>query len=143
MRRLFVCIFSLVWVVGIMAQANTSKPYWIKKLPRTSRWEMYYYRMTKGEATNYEEAYAAAFAKAVQESKWKMGVSVDINENDASTDVVNSLTIHSSQVRLLLNKVCEYVEKNPLNMNVQVYVLWQVARYANVDPEFDDFDRCE
>ena len=145
MRRLFVCIFSLVWVVGMMAQANVSKPYWVKKVPKAPRSAMYYYRMTMAEAKTYDEAYAKAFAIAIHESRWKLGVTVDLNTSEQTIleNVINDISLQTSQVRLPINKVCEYSENSSVNMNIRVYVLWQVARYGNVDPEFDDLDRCE
>lgn len=145
MRKLLLIIITLVCALSLGAQTNVSNPKWLKHLPIAPRNAMYYYRVTTAEARTYEQAYAKAFATAIQESRWKLGVAVDINTNEEeqAQDIINNINVQPSQVRLQLNKVCEYIENSTINMNVRVSILWQVARYGNVDPQFDDFTDCK
>ena len=145
MRKLLLIIITLVCALSLGAQTNVSNPKWLKQLPIAPRNAMYYYRVTTAEARTYEQAYAKAFATAIQESRWKLGVAVDINTNEEeqAQDIINNINVQPSQVRLQLNKVCEYIENSTINMNVRVSILWQVARYGNVDPQFDDFTDCK
>lgn len=145
MRKLLLIIITLVCALSSGAQTNVSRPSWLTRLPRSPRNAMYYYRVTTAEARTYDQAYAKAFATAIQESYWKLGVAVDINisEDEQVQDIINNINVQPSQVRLQLNKVCEHIENSTINMNVRVFVLWQVARYGNVEPQFDDFTDCE
>lgn len=145
MRKLLLIIITLVCALSLGAQTNVSRPSWLTRLPRAPRNAMYYYRVTTAEARTYDQAYAKAFATAIQESRWKLGVAVDINtsEEEQAQDIINNINVQPSQVRLQLNKVCEHIENSTTNMNVRVSILWQVARYGNVDPQFDDFTDCK
>lgn len=145
MRKLLLIIITLVCALSSGAQTNTSRPYWLTRLPKAPKNAMYYYRVTTAEARTYDQAYAKAFATAIQESRWKLGVAVDINtsEEEQAQDIINNINVQPSQVRLQLNKVCEHIENSTINMNVRVSILWQVARYGNVDPQFDDFTDCK
>lgn len=145
MRKLLLIIITLVCALSLGAQTNISRPSWLTRLPRAPRNAMYYYRVTTAEARTYDQAYAKAFATAIQESRWKLGVAVDINtsEEEQAQDIINNINVQPSQVRLQLNKVCEHIENSTTNMNVRVSILWQVARYGNVDPQFDDFTDCK
>lgn len=145
MKRLVIVILTLVCAFSLEAQTNASRPSWLTRLPKAPRKAMYYYRVTTAEARTYEQAYAKAFAAAIQESRWKLGVAVDINTNEEEQqqNIINNINVQPSQVRLQLNKACEYIENSTVNMNIRVSILWQVARYGNVDPQFDDFTDCE
>ena len=145
MRKLLLIIITLVCALSLGAQTNISRPSWLTRLPRAPRNAMYYYRVTTAEARTYDQAYAKAFATAIQESRGKLGVAVNINtsEEEQAQDIINNINVQPSQVRLQLNKVCEHIENSTINMNVRVSILWQVARYGNVDPQFDEFTDCK
>lgn len=145
MKRIIILIISMVWGLTMSSQTIGSKPTWLKHLPKAPRRAMYYYRVTSAEAKTYEEAYSKAFAIAVYESRWKLGVAVDLNMgvDEHEKEIRNSISIEPSQIRIPLNKVCEFQENSPVNMNIRVHILWQIAKYGNVDPDFDDFTNCE
>ena len=95
--------------------------------------------------SNYDKAYANAFAKAVLESSWKLGVEVN-TQNDLQTiesNIMSNISVEKSTMILPLNKVCEYVEPQSGRMGVRVYILWQVAKYGNVRPNFEEFTDCD
>lgn len=122
---------------------TAQKPYWIDELP-SSQGENYYYRVTQADGRTPKDAYAEAFAIAVLESSWRLGVAVDTHETAASMKgkIANSITVQNSQIKLSINKVCEYRESVMSNRGTTVYILWQVAKYGNVDPQFDEFTKC-
>ena len=93
MRKLLLIIITLVCALSLGAQTNISRPSWLTRLPRTPRNAMYYYRVTTAEARTYEQAYAKAFATAIQESRWKLGVAVNINtsEEEQAQDIINNI----------------------------------------------------
>ena len=131
------------WVLIVNAQS--ALPYWVNNRPNTESSSMYYFRVTKGEGNNYDKAYANAFARAILESSWKLGV--DVNTTDDLQTIENgineNISVSASQMSLPLNKVCEYTEQLSGRMGIRVYILWQVAKYGNRSPQFEEFTKCE
>ncbi len=81
---------------------------------------------------------------AIMESSWKLGVAVD-KKNDVESlekDITSNINVGDMTMRLPLNKVCEYQEKVSGSMNIRLYVLWQVASYGNVPPQFEPYNDC-
>lgn len=123
------------WALGL--------PKWVKRLPEAGN-GTYYYRVTKAEGKDYEQAYVKAFSMAILESQWKLGVKVT-KTDDAQTieqSLQQELTLKSGNMNLPMNKVCEYEQASP-NGGVILYCLWQVATYGNVKAEFENYLDCE
>lgn len=120
------------------------RPSWITKLPKAPKNAMYYYRVTTAEASTYQQAYAKAFATAILESAWKMGVGVDVSTSieQLSQDLSASIDNIETRMKLPMNKVCEYSENSTTEMTIKIYILWQVAKYGNIPPDFDTFEDC-
>ena len=106
---------------------------------------MYYYRVTHGEGFDYGKAYANAFAKAILESSWKLGVAVNTTDDlqTIEKNITYNISVESSSMVLPLNKVCEYIEPMLEKRGIRIYILWQVAKYGNRDPRFEEFTKCE
>lgn len=146
MNKIQLLILALCWALFCSAQqAARSRPYWIQNRPQTDSKCMYYYRVTQGEGANYDKAYANAFAKAILESSWKLGVEVNTSDDLHTIEqgITNNISVESSRMILPLNKVCEYIEPTSGKMGIRIYILWQVAKYGNRVPNFDEFTKCE
>lgn len=143
MKRL-VLIVALVmgWALVSIAQA----PYWVKRLP-VPKSGNFYYRVTIAEGRNYKDAYAEAFAMAVYESYSKLsGIAVTIGSDQQAIKegVIEAIsTANKGQMRLPINKVCEYEERVVTSNKIRLYVLWQVANSALADPQFENFNKCD
>lgn len=126
---------SFAWALGM--------PSWVKQIPRAGN-ATYYYRVTKAEGLNYEQAYTKAFSMAILESQWKLGVKVTKADDIQSIEqtVSSDLNLMSSNMVLPINKVCEYEQAGP-NGGIILYCLWQVASYGNVKAEFENYLDCE
>lgn len=126
---------SFGWALGM--------PFWVKRLPQPSN-STFYYRVTKAEGENYEQAYTKAFSMAILESQWKLGVKVSKNEDLQTIEntLKNDLSLKGSNMILPINKVCEY-EQTSSTGGIILYCLWQVASYGNVKAEFENFLDCE
>lgn len=139
----------VAWVMLGVAHAAKVKqddkfPYWVKHLPQ-SRKGNFYYRVTMAEGADYEKAYAKAFAMAILESSWKHGVAVGKKDDLAAieSDIVGNINIMPNEVKVPLNKVCEYIVPKPGTMTgVKIYVLWQVGN-TSADSQFEIFTNCE
>lgn len=123
------------WALGM--------PSWVKRLPQPSN-STYYFRVTKAEGADYEQAYTKAFSMAILESQWKLGVKVSKNEDLQTIEktLQSDLSLKSSNMILPINKVCEYEQAGPTG-GIILYCLWQVASYGNVKAEFENFLDCE
>lgn len=144
-QRFFILLCTMAWTLSLGAQTIVhNRPAWVQKLPPVSKKKNYYYRVTCAEAKTYQEAYVKAFATAALESAWKLGVAVDVNTDAQSLqrDISQAINVDNKQMQIPLNKVCEYVEEATTSMNIRIYVLWQVAKYGNVNPQFDEFCDC-
>lgn len=126
---------TFTWAIGM--------PSWVKHLPKAGN-ETYYYRVTKAEGADYEQAYTKAFSMAILESQWKLGVKLTKTEDVQTIEntLQQDLSLKSSNMNLPINKVCEY-EQTSSNGGVLLYCLWQVATYGNVKAEFENFLDCE
>ena len=126
---------SFAWALGM--------PSWVKQIPRAGN-ATYYYRVTKAEGLNYEQAYTKAFSMAILESQWKLGVKLTKTDDIQSIEqtVSSDLNLMSSNMVLPINKVCEYEQAGP-NGGIVLYCLWQVASYGNVKAEFENYLDCE
>lgn len=139
-RRVSLTTFAYV----LFLSAYAGVPPWVYTLPVAGN-NTYDYRMTQGEAKTYDEAYSKALARAILETSWKVsGVTVKINDDleKIEQDIAHSLETISKEVRLHINKVCEYSDRPPGSMNVRVYILWQVPKNSYTNPQFEPYN-CE
>ena len=125
MKRCLLTAICLVWAA--LAAAQQGRPSWLVQLPEPGN-SSYYYRVTMAEARTYEKAYAKAFAIAILESSWKLGVTVDTKADIQTLEqgILDNISVQQTQMVLPLNKVCEYEEQLNSSMNVRLYILWQV-----------------
>lgn len=138
--RLWVVMFACALTLG----AYANKPYWVYQTPTTKN-STYDYKVTVGEAKTYDEAYTKALARAILETSWKIsGVTVKVNDDlsHIEKDITSSLETISKEVRLHINKVCEYSDRPAGSMRVRVYILWQVPIDDYTIPKFDQYN-CE
>lgn len=146
-KIMLITVLTLMgWAFNCNAQSlYPQPPYWVKNTPIPQSGN-FYYRVTIAEGKNYRDVYAESFAKAIYESYSKLvGISVNINDNESTIkdDVLQSISSNSGQMRLPINKVCEYREDLITSNGIRLYVLWQVANSALVDPQFEFFNKCE
>lgn len=144
MKKSVLSAILLVWALVISAQTN-GRPYWIANIPLAKDNSKYYYRVTQGDGQDYDRAYAKAFARAILESSWKLGLEVNTADDLTTIEkgVTENVKVVDSHMTLPMNKVCEYTENLKETRGVRVFILWQVAKYGNILPSFDEFTKCE
>lgn len=143
MKKAFL-VLLLVMAGSWYAVAQDTQPYWVNSLPKPEN-NTYYFRVTHAEEMTYEKAYVRAFSMAILESSWKMGLPVDAKNDMATIEngVENNLSIRSHQSNIAINKVCEWQTKSVTSNKVVLYVLWQVAVAGNIEPKFEEFNKCK
>lgn len=130
----------LAYVLVFCAYAGV--PPWVYTLPVSGN-DTYDYKVTQAEAKTYDEAYSKALARAILEISWKVsGVTVKVNDDleKIEQDITHSLETISKEVRLHINKVCEYSDRPPGSMQVRVYILWQVPKDGYTVPVFEPYN---
>ncbi len=145
--RLFSFFIFLCLILTANAQTGRVLPYWVTQLPSAGADKNYYYRVTMAEDVSYDKAYANAFAKAVMEAKWRMGVEVHFQDDVKSLEnsVTEGVNVNQDFISIPMNKVCDYWEANhtPMGDLIRLYVLWQVAKFGNKEPQFEEFTKCQ
>lgn len=133
-RLLGIILFSCALPLCSMGQGM---PAWIQSVPPQT--ETYYYRVSQGTGLTEEEALRQAFAKAVFESAFAIGVPVDLQKLERMNG--DSLLVEASRyVKIPINKVCQYTEQLVTRRGYRAYVLCQVAGNAHVVPQFKSFN---
>jgi hypothetical protein len=84
---------------------------------------------------------------AVYESYSKLrGIPVEVGSSQQTIKESIGEAISSPQnvqMRLPINKVCDYSERALTSGKLRLYVLWQVANNALEEPQFENFNKCE
>lgn len=129
-----VLVFGVGALCSVMAQ---SVPAWVQSPPpRTST---YYYRVAHGTGLTGEAAERQAFAMAIMESAFAIGVPVDVKRLEQMES--DSLLVEVSRyVRIPINKVCVHVESLVTRRGYRAYVLCQVANDPRIAPNFKSFN---
>lgn len=133
-----------IWVIlacVLSMGAYASKPVWIYQTPVSNN-NTFDYKVTQAEAKTYDEAYSKALARAILETSWKVsGVTVKVNDDLSNIEhnITHSLETISKEVRLQINKVCEYSDRPAGSMQVKLYILWQVPVDGYTKPKFDNY----
>ena len=137
-RFLLIVILGIGWV---FCDAQ-SIPKWVKHRPESKN-GTYYYRVTIGEGNTYNMAYSDAFAKAILESSWKIGVQVTTTDDleILKNNIHDNITIGTVESNIPINKVCEFVEQLS-STKYRVYCLWQIGVPSKV-VSFDEFYNCD
>lgn len=145
--RLFSFFAFLSLLLTANAQPGRTLPYWVTQIPNTDANKHYYYRVTMAEEVTYDKAYANAFAKAVMEAKWRLGVEVHFQDDIKvlESSVTEGVNVNQDFINIPMNKVCDYWEVNHTSRGdlIRLYVLWQVAKSGNQEPQFDEFTKCQ
>lgn len=147
MKKYFLLLVFCLPVVAF-AQIGREMPQWVSQLPTSNPQKHFYYRVTIGEGATYDKAYANAFAKAIMEAKWKLGVRVNMSDDMAALEgqVSDAVNVQEQYMEIPINKVCDYWEEfRPVasTKQIRLYVLWQIADDGRFEPRFEDFTNCQ
>ena len=148
MKRIIIPFLLLCLPVVAFAQVDREMPQWVTQLPAANPQKHFYYRVTMGEGVTYDKAYANAFAKAIMEAKWKIGVRVSMNDDIAALEgqVTDAINVQDQNMTIPINKVCDWwKEYRPAasTKQIRLYVLWQIADDGRFEPRFEDFTNCQ
>jgi hypothetical protein len=130
-------IVWLCWLCPAQPSYAQSNPQWLKSLPPKT--ETYYYRVAQATAKTEEAALKKAFALAIYESAFALGMSVDISKLEKMSEDSTSVAL-SMFVNIPVNVVCRHVELLSTSVGYKAYILCQVATDVKVQPKYKTFN---
>lgn len=148
MHKYILSILIICLPFVAFAQIDREMPQWVTQLPASNPQKHFYYRVTMGEGDTFDKAYANAFAKAMMEARWKLGVRVNVSDDLEALEgkVTSAINVQEQSMSIPINKVCEYWEEyhpSATKRQIRLYVLWQVADDGRYEPQFEDYTNCK
>lgn len=132
---LLLFVFGL-WVMPSVAQ---DRPSWILMPPKPAN-DTYEYKVEKGMASTETAARNLAVGRILQSVSFYLGAKVSSAEINEAVQKGTTFDLIAEYYDIPINKVCEFTER--INNGYIVYVLCQVAKAGNIEPEFDYFADC-
>ena len=115
------------------------RPQWVVTPPSPTN-NTYEYKVEKGIASTELEARNLAIGRIFQNLSFYLGAKASSSEVNAAVQKGVTFDVIAEYFDVPINKVCEYTEKT--KSGYIVYVLCQVAKAGNIEPEFDHFSDC-
>lgn len=135
MKTILISLFWGLCVLSVYGQGTM--PAWIQSPP--AKTASYYYRVSQGTGLTEEAATKKAFAMAILESAFAIGIPVDIQKMEQLES--DSLLIEASRyVKIPINKVCQHTRELTTQRGYRVYILCQVANNVHESPQFKSFN---
>ena len=123
-------LFILVISHTIEAQRE---PKWMKEFPKTEN-DTYSYKLAHGIGGSLDDARENARKDLLKQIASMMGQAFNINDS--------GITEISSDYKIRRDQKCEYYRQND-NSQVEVFILYQVAKSGNKDVVFTEYRDCE
>lgn len=130
---LVVCITTLIF------HATQAQPSWLYKLPKPGN-KTYLYVVEYASGRTELEARNQAIIRVFQSNIMRLGYRISSSEITEAVQKGKTFEDIAILHRIPVNKVCEYTER--VAQGYQSYVLCQVAKDANIRPNWDDFTKC-
>ncbi|MDR1416005.1 MAG: hypothetical protein LBJ57_01140 [Prevotellaceae bacterium] len=136
-HRLFLAAGLLCLLLPAARGYAQSNPQWLIFLPPQA--ETYYYRVAQATALTEEAALKKAFAAAIFESAFAIGIAVDLSKLEKMSEDSASIAL-SKFVNIPVNVVCRHVEALTTSRGYRAHVLCQVASNVRVKPAYKTFN---
>lgn len=129
---------TILWITcTLFSFGQGAMPSWVECPP--AKITSYYYRVSQGTGLTEEAATKKAFAMAIFESAFAIGIPVDIQKMEQMEG--DSLLVEASRyVKIPINKVCQYTRELTTRRGYKVYILCQVANDVHQRPKFKSFN---
>jgi hypothetical protein len=133
-RLLIACLLCAGLSATSVAQ---SYPQWLISLPPKT--ETYYYRVAQATAQTEEAALKKAFAAAIYESAFAIGIAVDLSRIEKMAADSSEIAV-ARFVNIPVNKVCQHTEALTTRRGYRAYVLCQVAGDVRIKPKYKTYN---
>lgn len=130
----------LVFLTTMACATAQTLPPWVYNTPRPGN-DTYLYAVEYATGATELEARNQAMVRVYQTMALRLGVPLNAQAINDAVQTGKSVEVISATYNLPINKVCEYAMP-VYGGGYRVYVLCQVARYGNTEPEWDIFSDC-
>ena len=117
------------------------RPDWVFNTPHPGN-STYLYVVEYGEAANKREALNQAMARVFQSTANRIGQFVSTEAINRAVQEGTNYEVIGRNMKVPVNKVCEFATQDKSNYHWTVYVLCQVAKSGSITPEFEYCDLC-
>lgn len=117
------------------------RPDWIFETPRPEN-ATFLYVVEHGEGNTKREALNQAIGRVFQSTANRIGQPVSSAEINKSVQQGVEFDVIARNIKIPVNKVCEFPVQDPQTNAWTVYILCQVAKAGNITPEFETTDAC-
>lgn len=117
------------------------RPDWVFNTPHPGN-STYLYVVEYGEAANKREALNQAMARVFQSTANRIGQFVSTEAINRAVQEGTNYEVIGRNMKVPVNKVCEFATQDKYNYHWTVYVLCQVAKSGSITPEFEYCDLC-
>lgn len=124
-----------------MTRKPIFRPDWVFEAPRPSN-GTYVYVVEHGEGNTKREALNQALGRVFQSTANRIGQIISTNEVNKAVQAGTDYEVIARNMKVPINKVCEFPIQDTLTNSWTMYVLCQVAKAGNITPEFEATDEC-
>lgn len=144
MRKTFLLI--LLGAIAVTATAQMTRrpvfrPDWVFEAPRPSN-GTYLYVVEHGEGNTKREALNQALGRIFQSTANRIGQAFSTDDVNRAVQAGTDFEVIARNMKVPINKVCEFPVQDTLTNSWTMYVLCQVAKAGNITPEFEATDEC-
>ncbi|MBO5674209.1 MAG: hypothetical protein J6S09_07970 [Paludibacteraceae bacterium] len=144
MRKIPFFVLLVLFATSASAQQPKKpeyRPDWFYNTPHPGN-ATYLYVVEHGEGATKREALNQAIARVFQSTANRIGQFVSTDEINRAVQAGTDYSVIGRNMKVPINKVCEFAFQDEKSYAWTVYVLCQVAKSGSVIPEFDDCDLC-
>lgn len=138
---LFLGCLSLTTVAQAMRPRPQFRPDWVFQAPRPGN-GTYLYVVEHGEGNTKREAINQALGRVFQSTANRIGQAISTDEINKAVQEGTDYEVIARNMKVPINKVCEFPVQDTLTNSWTMYVLCQVAKAGNITPEFEATDEC-
>ena len=144
MKKLF--LLTLFGAFALTATAQMTRrpqfrPDWVFEAPRPGN-ATYLYVVEHGEGNTKREALNQAIGRIFQSTANRIGQTISTDEINKAVQAGTDYEVIARNMKVPINKVCEFPIQDTLTNSWTMYVLCQVAKAGNIIPEFEATDEC-
>ncbi len=143
MKKILFLGLLVIVSMSVMGQPRKPeyRPDWVYNTPHPGN-ATYLYVVEHGEGATKREALNQAIARVFQSTANRIGQFVSTDEINRAVQAGTNYDVIGRNMKVPVNKVCEFALQDHTNYSWTVYVLCQVAKAGNITPEFEDCDLC-
>lgn len=132
-----ISLFCLLYSLTLLYAQD--RPEWTQKTPTPGN-NTYEYKVEKGIGKTELEARNLAMGRIFQNVAFYLGAKASSRDINAAVQQGATFDVIAEYYDIPINKVCEFTERT--TDGYIVYLLCQVAKAGNKEPQFDHFEDC-